>query len=90
MKRINAKWLNKDDNYESLSELIDNHNFIGFIPDENKNLRYMICGGGNVVGMAVNCSGNWATIGGQKKEPGQYFVFESKFDLYEWVSHENN
>lgn len=74
--------------FESLEDLLKfcrlNSKYLGFIPEGVKN-KYMVVISGSAVGLAVNETGTWTTEEKQKTEKGQYFLFDTQKELYDFL-----
>jgi hypothetical protein len=88
MKKVNAEWLSPYETesvkVESFGRLVESYKFVGFSP-HLKTDRYMICMGGPICGAAVNHKGMWTIVEMQKTSFGEYFIFDSASELYEWM-----
>lgn len=60
--------------------------YVGFTPDNHKN-RYMLVKTGDARGLAVNPEGTWSSVEGQQKAVGDYYLFDSKIELLEWMQY---
>lgn len=85
-----------DSEFKSLQDLMDNYNFIGFVPEKIKEYpeyiseRYIVVLRGPAMGLAVNHKKTWADEQSQKDEQGTYFLFNSKKELYNWMIGDEN
>ena len=79
MKKVNFE--SESINVKSVKELIRSHDFIGFKTDCG---RYMIVNQGNQAGFAFTPNGVWDDVPANP-EDGEFFVFDTKNELLEWM-----
>lgn len=93
MKKVIAEWLElkpefKVEKYESFLELLDDNDYIGFVPEsapKSVEEKYMIVQFGGSNALAVRPD-SWLTPKeNQKNLQGQYFIFDSSIELLEWM-----
>lgn len=90
MKKVIANWLKKENKisvqFESFEEMIENNFFIGFVPKASTN-KLMLVPNGVFKRIAVSPTTFWCPTKEQDTEDGEYFVFESRNELLEWMKY---
>ena len=86
--KVKASWLECEESqekYKSLELLIQQNPFIGFQPS-SCDWRYIIISHGiEVRGTAIRPTGRWANLERQKSAVGDYYIFDTAAELYEWM-----
>ena len=86
--KVKANWPGHEEprkEYRSLELLIRQNPFIGFQPP-SCDWRYMIISRGiEVRGTAIRPTGRWTNPESQKTAVGNYYIFNTAVELYEWM-----
>lgn len=85
MKKVNALWIKRESDlitYNHFEDMFNEHNFIGFLEHGRK---YMLIKTGNCKGFAVNPLRTFTDVDDQKVTSGQYFIFDTANELFEWL-----
>ena len=87
--KVKANWLDPEgprEEYNSLQQLLGANTFVGFIP-RNDVRRYMFIVDGSTIchGLAVRPTGFWDSIEGQKTTKGDYYIFSTAAELFDWM-----
>ena len=88
--KVRATWLIKEltqPAYDSLEQLMKSNKYIGFQPSTAPQLRYMIVQNGpdQIKGTAIRFNGRWTNLVNQKTTKGDYYIFDTAAELYEWM-----
>ena len=85
MKKVNALWIKKESDiiiFNHFEDMFNEHNFIGFL---EHGCKYMLIKKGSCMGFAVNPLGTFTSVDNQKVASGQYFIFDTANELFEWL-----
>jgi hypothetical protein len=85
MEKVIASWVNGDERkkYDSLYRLTMENDFVGFSTLGGG--RYIIITSGGLRETAVRPDGTWTHTENQRHEKGDYFIFDSARELYDWM-----
>ena len=89
MQEITAKWLEKEHKkpaFDSLEDLCNEHNFVGFTPEGRDEERYIVVTSGASQGATVLPNDHWNSMpAAQSLSKGKYFTFATERELYDWL-----
>jgi hypothetical protein len=85
MKTVTATWLDGTAKYDSLESLMKENNYVGFTPPKKGNKYFMVVAGPHGEHEAARPNGRFTNYEEQKTTEGEYFIFDSEKELYDWM-----